>query len=126
LPVVGFSRSLYGEYPEYHTSADNLSLISPVGLQGSFEVMTQCILALENNHKYKVTTTCEPQLGRRGLYPTVSRKGQYDEVFKMINFLSYADGTNGLIDISNIINVPVKELLGLVILLNENKLIEMQ
>lgn len=124
LPVVGFSRSLYAEYPEYHTSADNLSLISPVGLQGSFEVMKQCIMALENNHKYKVTTICEPQLGRRGLYPTVSRKGQYDEVFKMINFLSYADGTNDLIDISNIIKVPVKELLELVTLLNENKLIE--
>jgi aminopeptidase-like protein len=126
LPVIGFSRSLYTEYPEYHTSADNLSLISPAGLQGSFEVMMQCIIALENNYKYKVTTTCEPQLGRRGLYPTVSRKGQYDEVKKMVNFLSYADGTNDLIDISNIINVPIKELLELVTLLNANKLIEMQ
>ncbi|MDR2942404.1 MAG: DUF4910 domain-containing protein [Treponema sp.] len=124
LPVVGFSRSLYAEYPEYHTSADDLSLISPAGLQGSFEVMTQCIMALENNHKYKVTTTCEPQLGRRGLYPTVSRKGQYDEVFKMVNFLSYADGTNDLIDISNIIKVPVKGLLELTTLLLANKLIE--
>jgi aminopeptidase-like protein len=126
LPVIGFSRSLYGEYPEYHTSADDLSLISPVGLQGSFEVMTQCILALENNYKFKVTTICEPQLGRRGLYPTVSRKGQYDEVKKMINFLSYSDGTNDLIDISNIIKVPVRELLELVTLLFSNKLIEAQ
>jgi len=124
LPVVGLSRSLYHEYPEYHTSADDLSLISPAGLQGSFEVITQCIMALENNYKYKVTTICEPQLGRRGLYPTVSRKGQYDEVKKIINFLSYADGTNDLIGISNIIKVPVKELLGLVTVLNANKLIE--
>jgi len=124
LPVVGFSRSLYAEYPEYHTSADNLSLINPAGLQGSFDVITQCILALESNYKYKVTTTCEPQLGRRGLYPSVSRKGQYDEVFKMINFLSYADGTNDLIDISNVIKVPVRELLELTGLLEKNKLIE--
>jgi len=126
LPVVGFSRSLYDEYPEYHTSADNLLLISPAGLQGSFEVMMQCIIALENNYKYKVTTTCEPQLGRRGLYPTVSKKGQYDEIYKMLNFLSYADGTNDLIDISNIIKVPVKELLELVTLLSANRLIEVQ
>jgi aminopeptidase-like protein len=124
LPVVDFSRSLYGEYPEYHTSADDLSLISPAGLQGSFNVMTQCIMALENNYKYEVTTVCEPQLGRRGLYPSVSRKGQYDEIFKMVNFLAYADGTNDLVDISNIIKVPICELLGLVDLLGKNKLIE--
>jgi aminopeptidase-like protein len=49
LPIVCFSRSLYGEYPEYHTSADDLSLISPAGLQGSFDVMTDCITVLENN-----------------------------------------------------------------------------
>jgi len=125
LEVVGFSRSLYGEYPEYHTSADNLSLISPAGFQGSFEVMTQCILALENNFKYKVTTICEPQLGKRGLYPSVSITGQYDEVMKMHNFLSYADGNNDLIDISNIIDVPICDLLNLVNLLIENDLIKL-
>jgi aminopeptidase-like protein len=124
VPMICFSRSLYGEYPEYHTSADNLSLISPAGLQGSFDVMTQCIKALENNRTYKVTTTCEPQLGKRGLYPTLSRKGQYNELFKMINFLSYADGKNDLIDISNIIKVPVRELLDLAELLKNNNLIE--
>jgi aminopeptidase-like protein len=124
LPVVCFSRSLYGEYPEYHTSADDMSLISPAGLQGSFNVMIDCITALENNVKYKTTNLCDPQLGRRGLYPTISRKGQYDEVFKMINFLAYADGTNDLIDISNIINIPVSELFELVALLRENNLIE--
>jgi aminopeptidase-like protein len=63
-------------------------------------------------------------LGKRGLYPTVSRKGQYDEVFKMVNFLSYADGKNDLIDISNIIKVPVCQLLDLVKLLKDNDLIE--
>jgi aminopeptidase-like protein len=124
LPVVCFSRSLYGEYPEYHTSADDLSLISPAGFQGSFAVMTGCITALENNIKYKVTTLCEPQLGKYGLYPTTSRKGPYDEEFKMLNFLSYADGKNDIIDISNIINVPVSELLEIVILLRKNGLIE--
>jgi aminopeptidase-like protein len=124
LPVICFSRSLYGEYPEYHTSADDLSLISPAGFQGSFTVMTNCITALENNAKYKVTTLCEPQLGRRGLYPSMSRKGQYDEVFKMINFLSYADGKNDLIDISNIIDVPVSDLLEIVTSLKKNGLIE--
>jgi aminopeptidase-like protein len=123
VPVVGLSRSKYGEYPEYHTSADNLSLISAAGLQGSFEVMTSCVSALENNVVYEVTTLCEPQLGKRGLYPTISRKGQYAEVSKLKNLLAYADGTNDLIDISNIIGVPISELFGIVKSLTDNHLL---
>lgn len=123
LPVVGFSRSLYAKYPEYHTSADNLSLISPSGLQGSFDVMEMCIIALENNAKYKMTCLCEPQLGKRGLYPTVSRKGQYDEVFKLKNMISYFNGKNDLLDVSNIIKVPVEELIEIIEKLTNNELI---
>lgn len=111
LPVCCFCRSLYGTYPEYHTSADNLSLISPRGLQGSIEVMKKCITALEWNEKYKISCLCEPQLGKRGLYPTLSRKGQYDEVFKLKNLIAYLNGKNDLIDISNIIGVPVEEVI---------------
>lgn len=111
LPVVGFSRSLYSKYPEYHTSADNLLLISPSGLQGSFDVMTKCVTALEWNEKYCMRCLCEPQLGKRGLYPTVSRKGQYEEVFKLKNMIAYFNGKNDLIDVSNIIGVPVEAMI---------------
>ncbi len=110
LPVVGFCRSKYGEYLEYHTSADNLGLISPSGLQGSYEVMTDWIQAMEHNRKYKVTVLCEPQLGKRGLYPTISQKGSYDEVAAMTNFIAYADGKNDLFDISDRIGVPMHKL----------------
>lgn len=110
LPVCGFCRSKYVEYPEYHTSADDMSLISPEGLQGAFDVMQQVITALEYNKYYRTNCLCEPQLGKRGLYPTVSRKGIYDEVKKLTNLIAYADGKNDLIDISNKIGVPVCEL----------------
>lgn len=110
LPVCGFCRSKYAEYPEYHTSADNMSLISPKGLQGAFEVMQQVITALEYNKYYRTNCLCEPQLGKRGLYPAVSRKGIYDEVKKLTNLIAYADGKNDLIDISNRMGVPVCEL----------------
>ena len=53
LPVCAFCRSKYHEYPEYHTSADNMDLISPKGLQGAYEVMVKVINALENNY-YKL------------------------------------------------------------------------
>ncbi len=110
LPVCGFCRSKYAEYPEYHTSADNMSLISPKGLQGAFDVMQQVITALEYNKYYRTNCLCEPQLGKRGLYPAVSRKGIYHEVKKLTNLIAYADGKNDLIDISNRIGVPVCEL----------------
>lgn len=101
LPVVTFCRSKYGEYPQYHTSADNMDFISPEGFQGSFEVMTKVTELLEYNKYYQVQVLCEPQLGKRGLYPAVSRKGQYDAVYGMTTLIAYADGTNDLIAISD-------------------------
>ena len=123
LPVVAFCRSKYGEYPEYHTSADNLSVISPEGLEGAYDVMTKVIEALDVNDKYKVTVLCEPQLGKRGLYPTISQKGSYDEVAAMTNVIAYADGKNDLFDISNIIGIPVDELVPIIQRLKDNGLI---
>ncbi|MGN0938040.1 MAG: DUF4910 domain-containing protein [Selenomonas sp.] len=114
LPVCAICRSKYGEYPEYHTSKDDLGLISPSGLQGAFEVYQNCIEALEANKVYQVQCYCEPQLGKRGLYPTISQKGSYDEVTAMVDFIAYADGRNDLIAISDIIGVPVRELLPIV------------
>ena len=55
LPVCGICRTKYGEYPEYHTSADDMSLISPEGLQGAYEVCVKIINALEYNAYYRLT-----------------------------------------------------------------------
>lgn len=124
LPVCGFSRSKYGEYLEYHTSKDDMGLISPAGLMGAYDVMCQCIEALEHNYKYKIQCYGEPQLGKRGLYPTISQKGSYDEVTAMVDFIAYADGTNDLIAISDIIEVPVHELVKIAEKLHKAELIE--
>lgn len=121
LPVCAFCRSLFREYPEYHTSADNMNIISPEGFQGAYEVMVKVINALENNGYYQMLCKCEPQLGRRGLYPTVSMKGVYDAVRTMQHFIAYADGRNDLIGISNIIGTPVDELIPI-----KDKLVEHQ
>lgn len=123
LPVCAVCRSKYGEFPEYHTSADNLSLISEEGLQGMLEFMKKCISTLEYNRYYKVNCFCEPQLGKRGLYPTVSQKGTYDSVRAMTHFIAYADGTNDLVDISNIIGVSTTDLIDIVDKLVEGNVI---
>lgn len=125
LPVCAVCRSKFEEYPEYHTSADDLSLISEEGLQGSFELMKKCIMALEYNYFYKLTCCCEPQLGKRGLYPTLSQKGNYSEdALAIRDLVAYADGQNDLIGISNCIHYPMDRLIPLIDKLLENGLIE--
>lgn len=124
LPVCGFCRSKYGVYPEYHTSADNMDLISPEGLQGAYDVMVKVINALEHNFHYRVLCKGEPQLGKRGLYPTISQKGTYGEVRAMTDFIAYADGHNDLIDISNRIERPTDVLIPITNKLTENDLLE--
>lgn len=124
LPVVCFCRTKYGEFPQYHTSADNMDYVSPEGFQGSFQVMTKVIRTLEHNQNYRVKVLCEPQLGKRGLYPAISRKGQYDKIYAITTFIAYADGNNDLIAISDRIGCPVDMLIDIAEKLTENGLIE--
>lgn len=111
LPVVGYSRSKYGEYPEYHTSKDDMGLVSPSGFQGSYDVIRALINLLEHNDCYQMTVLGEPQLGKRGLYPTISHKGSASDVRVMMDFITYADGSRDLIAISDKIGAPVGELI---------------
>ena len=124
LPVCGVCRSKYAEYPEYHTSKDDMTLISPNGLQGAYEVYGEMLEVLEHNYRYCVQCLCEPQLGKRGLYPTVSQRGSYDQIKSMTNFITYADGTNDFVDISKIIGVPVNELIPVVKTLEKHQLLK--
>ncbi|WP_440055622.1 DUF4910 domain-containing protein [Pseudoalteromonas sp. T1lg65] len=112
LPVCSIMRSKYGEYPEYHTSLDDLTLVTPKGLQGGADALWAAIVLLENNYRYKTTVLGEPQLGKRGLYPSVSDMQQdYSYVVKMTNLLAYADGTMDLLEIAELIQVSPFELL---------------
>jgi aminopeptidase-like protein len=97
LPVVSIMRSKYGAYPEYHTSLDDLSLISQAGLEGAFGAIRDCIEVLEGNYRYRAVHPCEPQLGPRGLYPTISSKGSAAQVRTMMDFLAYADGDHDIV-----------------------------
>jgi aminopeptidase-like protein len=105
LPVVSIMRSKPGTYPEYHTSLDDLSLISPAGLANSFCVLQTCLRVLEANAIYIATNPCEAQLGKRGLYPTLSAKDSAsgEEVRTMFNLLAYADGRHDLVEIADLI-----------------------
>ena len=124
LPIATICRTKYGVYPEYHTSLDDLTVISPSGLYGGYEKIKKAIELLEKNNYYKVNVLCEPQLGKRGLYPTISTKASGKIVRTMMNFIAYADGNNDLIDIANIIGVQAEELFDIVDKMKVAKLIE--
>lgn len=115
LPVGSIMRTKYGDYPEYHTSLDDLSLVTAKGLQGGLESVFDTLMLLENNFTYKVTTLCEPQLGKRGLYPTLSNMFMdYSDVKVMTDLIAYSDGTRDLIAIADKIKVDASKLFPIV------------
>ena len=124
LPICTICRSKFGEFNEYHTSLDNLGYISAEGLQGAYDFFTKAISVLEYNYYFKVNCLCEPQLGRRGLYPTLSRKSQYDQVKAMTNFIAYSDGSNDLVDIAEIVGVAAYDFIEIAKKMVEHGLIE--
>ena len=125
LPIVSIMRTKYAEYAEYHTSLDDLeTVVTPKGLDGGYWVIRKAIEALEKNKIYKVNVLCEPQMGRRGLYSTLSTKEENQEVKLMMNFLSLSDGQTSLLKIAESLNVPMWELYELVDKLKSYSLIE--
>jgi len=109
LPVGSLMRSKYHEYPEYHTSADNLDFVTDEALKQTLDRYICCLDAIDNNHIYKTTVLCEPHLSKYNLYETLGRKG--DNTNTLIwNLIAYCDGKNDLLDIANKIDCPIWEL----------------
>jgi aminopeptidase-like protein len=102
LPVGCLMRTPHGQFPEYHTSADNLDFVKPENLAISFSIYLAVLNILENNKKYvNQNPKCEPQLGKRGLYHKI---GGHDDSkafqLAMLWVLNLSDGKNSLMDIS--------------------------
>lgn len=110
LPVATICRSKYHEYPEYHTSLDNLELVTQKGLEGSLKILQQAIQCLEQNLIYQVTTLGEPQLGKHGLYPSHSTKETASMVANLTHLLAYADGNHDLLSIAELTECPISQL----------------
>jgi aminopeptidase-like protein len=124
LPIATIMRSKYGTYPEYHTSLDNLDFITAAGLGGAFTALRRALQAIEGDYYLKTTVCCEPQLGKRGLYPTLSSKESGLQVRTMMNLLSYSDGNHTLLDVAELINEPVWKLVDILQTLLANGLVE--
>ena len=126
LPIATIMRSKYGEYPEYHTSLDDLSMVTPSGLEGAHTALKKAIEVIEQNVYPKTTVLGEPQLGRRGLYPTLSTKKYSKKNHIMMNLISYCDGKNSLLEIADFIDEPFWDLVSIVEKLKENGLLSIK
>jgi aminopeptidase-like protein len=101
LPFGRLTRSVNGGYPEYHSSADDLSLIRPESLQHSFEACQRIISVLEGDAQYvNLSPKGEPQLGKRGLYGSVGGRSPADREHALLWVLNQSDGSHSLLDIA--------------------------
>jgi aminopeptidase-like protein len=109
LPVGSLMRTPYWEYPEYHTSLDDLELVTPEALGESLELYARLVDALEANETFtNQMPYCEPQLGPRGLYPTAGgRTHREQRVHDTLLVLNFCDGGPDLLAVAERAQRPI-------------------
>ncbi len=127
LPVGLFERSKYGEFPEYHTSADNLDFVTPGHLLESFHMIRQILEILERNRRYvNRYPMCEPQLGKRGLYDAIGGdKDRARRQMALLWVLNQSDGSHSLLDIAERADLPFEMIDHAASLLEDKGLVEL-
>ena len=124
LKISSIFRTKYEEYPEYHTSLDNFNLVTIKGCTGGFNVAKKSVEILLKSDYPKNKVLCEPQMGKRGLYPTLSTKNKNNITKDYMNFLQYADGTNSLEQISKLIKLNLNSIKKIYTILLKHNLID--
>jgi len=128
LPIASIMRSKYGEYPEYHTSLDNLkNVVTPKGLEGGYNILKSAIEAIENNCYFFAKNFCEPQLSKKRLIRSINgKKGNDKDVKIMLEILTWADGKNSLLEVAEKSDLPIWDFYYYLNVLKKNRLIEIK
>jgi len=126
LAVGCLSRTPFGEYPEYHTSADNLDFVTPDHLEGAYRACQSILTLLEKNLTFvNRQPMCEPQLGRRGLYRSMGGAGESrSKEMAMLWVLNLSDGAHSLLDIAERSSLPFESISTAAALLQQSGLLE--
>lgn len=124
LGVATLCRTKFREFPQYHTSDDDLSCVSKQGLEGGLKFAKECIKALEMNAVYEPNFICEPCLGKYNLTSTLSMTGRTMPQMLPRHFLAYLDGKRDLLEICEIIDANPSELEDIIKICLENELIK--
>jgi aminopeptidase-like protein len=125
LAVGCLSRTPFGEYPEYHTSADNLDFVTPEQLDDSYRACQSILNVLEHNATYlNLNPMCEPQLGRRGLYSATGGAGESRvQEMALLWVLNLCDGTHDLLQIAERSCLPFESVRKAAVLLEQHGLL---
>ena len=123
LPVGTLSRTPHGLFPEYHSSADDLSLVTGEALASSFRHALQIIDIVETNGRYRnLSPYGEPQLGRRGLYQSVPDGTNPESAYLWV--LSLSDGSHDLLAIAERSGLPFETVRTAAETLEQHELLE--
>ena len=108
LPVGSLTRTPHGQYPEYHTSADDPSFVRAESLADSLGAYLSVLAILEGNARYRNTQPFgEPQLGRRGLYGAMGGYADPGRLqMAMLWVLNQSDGNPTLLDVAERSGLP--------------------
>lgn len=107
LPVGCLTRSLESEFPEYHSSADDLDVIRPEHLEGSLRATVEILDVLEHDRAYvNLSPKGEPQLGKRGLYRGIGGADPGAEQLALLWVLNQSDGSRTLLDVAERSGLP--------------------
>lgn len=125
LPVGCVMRTPHNTYPEYHTSADDLDFLSPDALAGTVAFLESVVDALEADRRYlNLSPKGEPQLGKRGLYPSIGGRTAQTEQMAMLWVLSGSDGSASLLDIAERSGMPMAALHAAAVRLSDTDLLK--
>lgn len=126
LPIASIFRTKYGHFKEQHSSLDNFNLVTPKGIYGGYRVAKQALLNIINKEIPTYKVLCEPQLGKKGLYPSLSKIIMSKELLnakQITDFLQFCDGKHDLLEISKIIKLDLKKTKKIFNLMKKKKLI---
>jgi aminopeptidase-like protein len=124
LPIGLLQRSVFGEFPEYHTSGDDLDFIQEKHLGESYHIVAKILSVLEKDFVYASTMPkCEPHLGKRGLYASGGSEDAVSKNLSNLWVLNLSDGSSSLLDIAERANLPFDHIANAARLLEEHRLL---
>jgi len=110
LPFCSITRSKYGTFKEYHTSMDDLTFVSQQSIEESFTLFCSIVAFIEKNRVPKVNILCEPQLGRRGLYPNLSKVDKSPtSAASFRNVISFLDGSKTIQEVAELSKLSITQ-----------------
>ena len=128
LPIATIFKSKFGNYRQYHTSLDNFDIVTNRNIESSFKLISKTIEIFQKKIIPFSRFKCEPNMGKRGLYPLISKSSSTNKIHydvkSLMDFLQYSDGKNDLEDISKRLNISMNGVKKIFLILKNKKILE--